>query len=50
MVYLEPVTVKTPFDLAKPARKMVRRRDIYAEYRGRYAVAGCGKGRREAPR
>lgn len=33
MVYLEPVTVKTPFGPAKPARKMVRRRDIYAEYR-----------------
>lgn len=38
MVYLEPVTVKTPFGLAKPARKMVRRRDIYAEYK---QICGC---------
>ncbi|CAL1686080.1 unnamed protein product [Lasius platythorax] len=38
MVYLEPVTVKTPFGPAKPARKMVRRRDIYAEYR---QICGC---------
>jgi len=50
MVYLEPVTMKTPFGPAKPARKKARRRDIYLLSAGRYAVAGCGKGRREAPR
>jgi hypothetical protein len=33
MVYLEPVTMKTPFGPAKPARKKARRRDIYAKCR-----------------
>lgn len=38
MVYLEPVTMKTPFGPAKPARKKARRRDIYAECR---QICGC---------
>jgi len=38
MVYLEPVTMKTPFGPAKPAWKKARRRDIYAECR---QICGC---------